>query len=385
MADNGVIVNSNRIVEEFSRLVSFDTESFQEKKIAAYLKKRLTDLGLTVTEDNAGETLHTRYPGNTETASNLYAYLRGDTAGEPILFSSHMDTVSPGKGKRAILQEDGRITSAGDTVLGADDVSGLVSILEALTVIREQKLSHPDIEVLFTVAEEPYCEGSKYVEYDRLKAKQGYVLDLTGPVGRAANAAPSILSVKVTVKGKAAHAGFAPEEGINALTIAAKALRQLPAGRVEEDLTVNFGVIRGGAGRNIVPERIELEGEIRSLDHRKALLEAERMQKTFAETASEYGGSVEVKVTEHIRAYHVDAQSPAVKRFEAAVRESGRCSGPECITTYGGSDANRLNEHGIETIVLACAMENCHSTEEYTTIEELSRSAELTLRLMTLT
>lgn len=384
MAKDSFTVNSNRIAEEFSRLVSFDTESFHEKEIAAYLKNRLTELGLTVAEDNAGEVLQTKNPEYAKTASNLYAYLKGDTGGDPVLFSSHMDTVSPGNGKKAIVQEDGRITSDGNTVLGADDAAGLTSILEALTVIKEQKLSHPDIEVLFTVAEEPYCEGSKYVEYDRLKAKQGYVLDLTGPVGRAAHAAPSILSLAVTVKGKAAHAGFAPEEGINALTIAAEALTEIRTGRVGEDLTVNFGVIKGGAGRNIVPAQIEIEGEIRSLDHEKALREAERMRKTFAEAASRYGGSAEVKVTEHIRAYNVSNESPVVSRFVKAVRESGRCSEPECVATYGGSDANRLNEHGIETIVLACAMENCHSTEEYTTIEELSRSAELTLRLMTL-
>ena len=377
-------VNSNRIVEQFTRLVSFDTESFHEKKIAVYLKEKLQSLGLTVAEDKAGEVLQTKYPEHTETTSNLYAFLKGDVEGEPILFSSHMDTVKPGIGKKVFVQEDGRITSAGDTVLGADDAAGLTSILEALTVIKEQNLSHPDIEVLFTVAEEPYCEGSKYVEYDRLRARQGYVLDLTGPVGRAATAAPSILSTAVTIEGRAAHAGFAPEEGINALTIAAEALSKIPAGRVGEDLTVNFGVIKGGTGRNIVPARIELEGEIRSLDHEKAVQEAERMRKTFAETAVKYGGSVKVKVTEHIKAYGVDAESAVVKRFQQAVRESGRCSGPECVATYGGSDANRLNEHGIETIVLACAMENCHSTEEFTTIEELSRSAELTLRLMTL-
>ena len=56
---------------------------------------------------------------------------------------------------------------------------------------------------------------------------------------------------------------------------------------------------------------------------------------------------------------------------------------PECIDTFGGSDANRLNKNGIETIVLACGMENCHSTGEYTSIEELEKSTELTLRLMT--
>ncbi len=52
---------------------------------------------------------------------------------------------------------DGTIHSAGNTVLGADDVSGIVSILEALTVIQESKTEHPDIEVLITAAEEINC------------------------------------------------------------------------------------------------------------------------------------------------------------------------------------------------------------------------------------
>lgn len=375
-------VNTDRIVKEFVRLTGFDTESFHESRIAEYLKGKLAELGLSVSEDKAGEVLGTKRPESSETASNIYAYLKGNTAGNPILFSSHMDTVSPGNGKRAIVHEDGRITSAGDTVLGADDVSGLVSILEALTVIRENGLPHPDIEVLFTVAEEPYCEGSRYVVYDRLKAKQGYVLDLTGPVGRAAVAAPSILSLAVTINGRAAHAGFAPEEGINALSIAAEALSGIRTGRIGDDLTVNFGLIRGGTGRNIVPASVEIEGEIRSLDHEKAVREAQRIKIFFEQTAERYGGSAQTKITEHIRAYRVSEDSPVVERLQKAIARYEECHAPECIATYGGSDANRLNEHGIETIVLACGMENCHSTEEYTTVSELTASAEVTLRLM---
>ena len=57
---------------------------------------------------------------------------------------------------------------------------------------------------------------------------------------------------------------------------------------------------------------------------------------------------------------------------------------PGTITTFGGSDANRLNAAGIPTIVYACGMEKVHSTEEYTYIPDLKRSAELTLNLMTI-
>ena len=73
---------------------------------------------------------------------------------------------------------------------------------------------------------------------------------------------------------------------------------------------------------------------------------------------------------------------PAVLRFRKACRlENIPCS---VIRTMGGSDANRLNEAGIRTIVIACGMENVHSTEEFCKLSELNRSAKLTLRLMTM-
>ncbi len=376
-------VDTQRLVHEFVRLTSFDAPSFQEREISAYVKEKLQSLGLQVEEDNARQKLLEEDPSREKTGSNLYAYLKGDLPGAPILFSAHLDTVSPGMGKKAILQEDGRITSDGTTVLGADDVSGLASILEALTVIREEGLSHPDLEILITVAEEPYCSGSRFVEYDRLKAKEGYVLDLDGPVGTAATAAPSILSLKADIRGKAAHAGFAPEKGINALSIAADALANIRTGRVAEDLTVNFGTIRGGSGRNVVPEEILLEGEIRCLDHEKALCEADLIRKIFEKAAKKYGGSVQLHVEEHIRSYGLREEKSVVQRFLKAVQEVLPERKAQCITTYGGSDANRLNANGIDTIVLACAMENCHGTDEYTTVPELTRAAQVTLQIMT--
>lgn len=377
------MVDAGRITEEFRRLVSFDAPSYEEREIAGYLKKKLKSLGLSVTEDAAAKELQKEDQSRRNTASNIYAKLPGTKAGEPVLFSAHLDTVSPGIGKKAIIRPDGTITSAGDTVLGADDVSGLTAILEALTVIREQNLPHPDIEILLTVAEEPYCSGSRFIEYERLTAKRGYVLDLTGPVGTAAIKAPSILSVEAVVKGQAAHAGFEPEKGINALTITATALAKIRTGRVRKDLTVNFGTIRGGTGKNIVPAEVITKGEIRSTNGRLALTEAERIRKVFTKAAESYHGTVQVFITEHVRAYSVPKQTKTVRMYQKAVSEALRCTTPECIVTYGGSDANRLNEHGIETIVVACGMQNCHSTQESTTVEELTRAASIVLALMT--
>lgn len=373
------MINSDRIRREFDKLASFDSESFAEYDIKEYLKQKLTDLGLAVTEDDAWKKLGHENP---KSAGNLYAFLKGTEPSEPILFSAHMDTVSPGIGKKPIWHEDGRVTSDGRTVLGADDISGIVSILEALTVIAEDKIPHPDLEIVFSVAEEPFCKGISVFDFGQLKSKIGYVLDLDGKVGTAAVRAPTVLALDIRIDGRAAHSGFSPEKGINALNIAVAALSRIPAGRINPETTVNFGIIEGGTGKNVVPASVHIQGEVRSLVHEKALAEANTIERIFREEAQKLGGSVHFSAEEAIRAYDVSEDEPVRKRFERAVSELG-WEQPAYVTTLGGSDANYFNKHGIRTIVAANAMENVHTVYESAQISELIRSAELTLKLMT--
>jgi tripeptide aminopeptidase len=378
-------VTKEKLLDEFFHLVSLDAESYEEREAADYVTSRLLALGLSVEEDTAGEQLAALSAKSgkdpSKRAGNICGFLKGNAPGEPVLFSSHMDTVPPGKGKRAILHEDGRITSEGDTVLGADDAAGIAAILAALDTIQAQNLPHPDIEVLFPVAEEPYAQGSRLFDYTKLRAKKAYVLDLSGAVGTAAIAAPSIVSFRVAVEGKSAHAGFCPEEGIHAIAIAARALAAFPGGRVAPDTTVNFGTITGGRAQNIIPDSCVISGEIRSMDHGKALEQMQKIKSVFSKEAAKDGGAVCFDVTEEIKAYSIDRNEPVVQQFEEACGALGFA--PELITTFGGSDNNHFAVHGIRGIVTACAMNDVHTTGEYTTAEELTRSAELVLWLMT--
>ena len=186
------------------------------------------------------------------------------------------------------------------------------------------------------------------------------MLDLTGPIGTAAVRAPSILSLEITVSGRAAHAGFAPEEGINALTAAARALAALPTGHVAEDTTVNFGVIRGGTGKNIVPASVTLLGEIRSLRHEAALAKAEKVRTVFRREAEAVGAAAEVDVIEEIRAYAVGEDEYPVRRLTAAMERLG-LGAPTLVTTFGGSDNNNFAANGIRGVVIACAMFDVHT------------------------
>ena len=121
-----MMIKKDRILKEFEELISIDSLSFAERDMADRLKEKLAALGFEVREDNAGAQ-------EDGTAGNIYGYLKGTLPGDPILFSAHMDTVRPGIGKKMFLNEaTGKIESGKDTILGADDVTGLVEILEAV-------------------------------------------------------------------------------------------------------------------------------------------------------------------------------------------------------------------------------------------------------------
>jgi tripeptide aminopeptidase len=366
--------NQVRMIDEFTKLVSIDSPSYGERALGDYVKARLTSLGLMVLEDDAGE----RIGGD---CGNIYGFLQGTVATRPLLFCAHMDTVEPSRGKEAVIGEDGVIKSRGKTVLGADDMAGVAAILEALTVIKEKNLPHGPIEVLFTVAEEVYTKGGEVFDFAKLMSEEAYVLDLTGSVGTAAYAAPSILSFTATIHGKASHAGFAPEKGIHAIAVAADAIGMMPMGRVDGETSVNVGTITGGLGTNIVPDKCVIRGEVRSLSHEKALKQAELVRKQFERACSAARAALDFKLEAPSIAYETPPDHPVVKRFEEACDALGLPV--SIIKTFGGSDLNVIAQYGIKGVVVANAMNRVHACDEYTTVEELVRCADLTLQLMT--
>lgn len=175
-----------------------------------------------------------------------------------------MDTVEPSKGKKGIIGEDGVIRSAGKAVLGADDVAGLVEILEGIRSVKEAGVPHRDIEILFAIAEELYIKGSSVFDFSKVRAKEAYVLDISGPVGSAAYKAPSLISYQVVVTGKAPTPGF---DGATAFqrSLCIRSDHADSQGHVDEETTCNIGVIEGGSGTNIVPEKCIVKGEIQEL------------------------------------------------------------------------------------------------------------------------
>ncbi|MBQ6734378.1 MAG: M20/M25/M40 family metallo-hydrolase [Lachnospiraceae bacterium] len=365
------MINEKRIVDEFRELVAIDSPSYGERAMADRLKEKLTALGFTVSEDDAGA----HYKGN---AGNLYGFLKGTLSGEPLLFSSHMDTVEPSCGKKAVLREDGRITSAGDTVLGSDDLAGIVEILEAVRHLQEEGILHRDIEILFPIAEEVFCKGAAVADYTKIRAKEAYVLDISGAPGAASLQEPTHISFDITITGRAAHAGFNPEDGVHAIAAAARAIAKTAQGRIDAETTVNLGVIEGGRATNIVPAHCTVKGEIRCYSHERAEKLFAEIQQTFKEQAQ--GAEVSFTHATNLIAYKVPEDHPVVTRFLDACGTLGL---PGTLTrTLGGSDNNHFLRNGITGIVLSCGMNDVHSVTEWTSVSQLTQGAALVAELM---
>ena len=185
----------------------------------------------------------------------------------------------------------------------------------------------------------------------------------------------------IEIFGKSAHAGFRPEDGINAISILSNSLSKIKVGRINDKTTVNFGKLYGGLQRNSVPDYVNIIGEIRSLDSSEAINLLKEIEIIFNKEAKLLGGSIKLEFTEEIRAYSVDKNSDTVKKYEKVLNNLG-LKKPKLITTFGGSDNNNLNKNGIEGIVISNGMNNCHTKEEYTSIDDLYKATLITLELM---
>lgn len=366
-------LDRERILQTFLSLACIDNPSLDERAMADEVQKHLIELGTAFLEDDS----YTKTGG---TAGNIYALFLGEKDLPPLLFSAHLDSVEPASGKHPMILPDGRITSDGTTVLGADDIAGVTAILEALYYINTQKLPHRHIELVFTCAEELYDLGSEHLNYRRLKSRDVYVLDATGAIGTFIFQSPTILSFEIQVCGRSAHAGFHPEDGIHAIKIAAEAIAAARIGRIDESVTVNIGEISGGSGINTIPDRCTVRGEIRSYIHERCLEEMENITKLFRAAAENHGGAIHISQREGCRAYAIDQDAPVIRRFQKVCREQSLPFLP--VRSFGGSDNNNFVKQGKSGIVLSCGMEYPHSLQEAITVEHLVALTRAVIALM---
>lgn len=361
------IVNRRALLNTFKDMAVIYGPSKKEKAVATYIKKRLRET-YRVREDGAGKAIG----GN---AGNLIITIPGE--GDPLLFAVHMDTVEPCRGVEPVVR-DGYITSAGPTILGADDRAAAAVLIELVLGLTRVK-KHRPLELVFTVAEEIGLLGANHLDRSNLKGGMAFVFDASEPPGHLVIAAPSAARVKTVFHGKASHAGIEPEKGVSAIRMAAAAINAMPLGRIDHETTANVGVVAGGRASNIIPDRVTIEGETRSHNKEKLAAQRARMHEAMEKAAVEHGGRAEIDWSDDYEGYHLGDDSAPVELFGKAAAAIGLSA------TFGagggGSDANVFNAGGLPAAVVGCGMEKPHSVDERISVEALYKLADLATAL----
>jgi tripeptide aminopeptidase len=362
----------SEVLDLFLELAAISSPSGKERPVADRVLAYLRDCGLHPDEDGTG-------PQVGSNMGNIYARVEPTAEGEPIFLCAHLDTVPPLEPVDPVV-EDGIVRNRNRAILGGDNKAAVAAMLEAVRRVLAEGRPHAGIELVFTSKEEVGLQGAYAFDHTRLASRVGYVYDDAAPIGGIVLGAPAAYLVEVEFKGRSAHAGMYPEEGRSAIAAAARAITEMPLGRIDEETTANIGTIRGGTAANVVPDSCVLFGEARSHNERKLAEQVQAMQDALTFAAGVADCEVDTKLTKHYTAYRFTREDLGVRLAADAL---GRCGfEPTYKLSGGAADSNAFNERGLQCVNLANAMAEIHTPDESIAVSDVEAMVDVTLALL---
>ena len=343
-----------RLQETFVTLCRIPSPTGDERACADWIAGQLESFGLTVDEDDAGAAVGSN-------AGNLLARIPG-SGPRSILLCAHMDTVPLTAPVEPHQVNDGW-ENANEGILGADNKAAVAALVELARFLTAQDESpQVGVELLFTIAEETGLNGAKQFDVTKLGSQFGYVFDHASPWGELIASSPTHMLIKAEIRGRAAHAGMHPEQGVNAIVAAAAAIGGMPQGRLDEHTTANVGTILGGTATNVVADRCLVEAEVRSIIPERVESVVTAAVDALQDAADSAGCDLDIELQQMFSGYSLNISEPSVQIAQRALRKLGY--EPRMVPTGGGADANALRVNGFECTNLANGTERPHERTE---------------------
>ena len=358
----------------FMRLAAVSSPPGKERGVADLAIGFLGELGLETDEDGAGEAIGSDI-------GNVYCRVEPTAEGEALFLNAHLDTVPPTAAIEPVV-EDGRVVNAQPTILGADNKAAVAVMLCAVRDLVREGRPHAGVELVLTPMEEVGLLGAKEFDTGRLHARFGYCYDHAAPIGNIVLAAPWQQSFTIAFAGRAAHSGIAPEDGRSAILAAARAIAEMPLGRIDAETTANVGLIEGGVAGNIVPPRCVFRAEARSRDRHRLEEVSARIVDAANRAANATGCEAEISLRSEYVGYRLSPSSKAVKLISSALRANG--AEPAFIESGGGADANVFNAAGVTCVNVCNGMAEIHTPDEHIAVDDIELMTGVTRSLIDL-
>lgn len=204
-------------------------------------------------------------PARPATGDNIVATFTGTGKGR-VLLMAHTDTVfAKGTAAKRPFRIDGnRVYGPGVS----DDKGGIVAAISVLKILHELKFkNYAQLTLLLNCNEETGSRGTRAL-IEKLAREHDVSLNLeAGRVGdgiviwRKGSG-----TITVEVKGRASHAGGAPDLGRNAaMELAHQILQLSKLANRDKGTTINFTVLKSGDRKNVIPDHAVADADIRAL------------------------------------------------------------------------------------------------------------------------
>jgi glutamate carboxypeptidase len=321
------------VLNTLQALVNIETgtgDTIGMPQMSSYLEQRLIALGATVERHAAvagvvGDNIVGRFKGN---------------GTKNFLLIAHMDTVYPrGYLAKAPFRIDGN-KAYGPGI--ADDKGGIAVILHTLELLNSRGFKdYGSITVMFNTDEEKGSFGSRDL-IQALSAQSDYVLshEPNGENITFGTGTSGIAYVQADIKGKASHAGVAPELGVNALVEAADLiLRTQDIDDKAKELRFNWTLAKAGSSSNTIPDTATLNADMRygsneQVDSTLQILNQRANMKKLP------AAEVSITLTRGRPAFNATADGVALMNKAVGIyQELGQTVATSTVRTGGGTDA----------------------------------------------
>ncbi|MBK8846368.1 MAG: peptidase T [Bacteroidetes bacterium] len=399
------------VVERFLRYVKIDTQSDpgsttipsteKQKNLSRILVSELNQLGINNAEmDDYGY---------------VYATILGNTRKEnipAIFFCSHVDT-SPDcsgvdvepiihtnyNGSHIHLPKSNQpitidkhpelknqigndiITASGNTLLGADNKSGVAEIMDAANfLMTHPEVKHGDIRILFTPDEE-IGRGADKVDVQKLNATFGYTMD-GETAGDLENETFSADAVTIKIKGVASHPGYAKGLMENAIKIAAEIIAALPKVSISPETTNGMqGFIHptkvDSSLEHAVLDFIIRDFEVNGLHQLEEALRAltVKVMSGYPNSTFEFIIKEQYRNMKEVLDKHPHVTDYAIKAIERAGLK------PRLSSIRGGTDGSRLSFMGLPCPNIFAGEHAFHGAHEWVSIQDMQKAVETIVHL----
>jgi tripeptide aminopeptidase len=389
--------------ERFLRYVRIDTRSDEDSEtypstpgqldLLRLLRDELEQVGLAdVTMDEHGYVTGTLAATVEHEAPTIAFFAHVDTAREvsgagvlPQRVRYEGGEIALGDSGQAIRPEESPqlenhvghelITTDGTTLLGADDKAGVAEIMAAVVhLVSHPEIPHGTLKIAFNPDEE-VGRGVIHFPVESFGAVAAYTVD-GSTTGELQSETFSGAQVRMRIRGRAIHPGWAKGELVNAIKLAGEILSRLPQDRLSPETTEGregyvHPVLVDGDSSEVELRFIVRDFENDLLDEHVAFLRGLADEVAAAEPRC----SIEVESRIQYRNMRDTlAQHPEiVANLEEAIRRAGL--EPKQTAIRGGTDGSALTEMGLPTPNIFTGGHDAHSEREWICVEDMGLAA----------